>query len=772
MSTTGATLTVAGPYAPHAPVTIRRDAHGVAHVGAENEDDAWFGQGFAAAQDRLWQMEYDRRRATGRWAEVAGVSAVAGDRLARRMQLARSAKADVAAMSPETRAMFEAYAAGVNAFIATGGRLPPEYALTGIQPELWEAWHSCAAFKVRHVLMGVWQQKLAQAQLLAMAGAQAYAQLDGRAPVGSPVILPPDGAYARSIQDGFEDLKQACEQLGFLAAAEGGSNSWAIHGARTTTGLPVLCNDSHRALDVPSVYWQVHVTCPDFDATGATFPGLPGFPHFGHNGSVAWNITHISADYQDLYLEQFDAAQPPQYRVPAGWADAEHAVERIEVAGSGPVEVDLWRTRHGPVVHGDPRSGVAIALRYTATEEPNRGWECLRPMLRAGSVPELHQAMRQWVDPVNNLVSADTQGNIGYLTRGFLPVRSSRAHRQFPAPGWTGEHEWTGRVPFERQPQAINPPEGFIATANQAVTSEDPDLYIPHDFSPPHRAERIRELIQTATALLSPDEIAAWQADMVSLPARAWAGLLKKVGPFEGDVENARAMLAQFDGDLRPDSASALLYGFFRQAVGRALFEPVVGRRAWEWIAASDVGAVHNIVNRWLANVVCSLEAAHGDGVTVSGKTWNDVLPDVLAAAWPAAITAAGANPAAWSWGDHHQTAAAHPLSARVPGHAGGWDPPRVPMGGDVDTLQRGGYFWRGASRIDVTDLSVYRQVVDLSDVAGASSVIPGGVSGDPTSPHYQDQLPIWAVHRRIPMHFTPDDVGHATVATLTLAPA
>ncbi|MGH2370732.1 MAG: penicillin acylase family protein, partial [Chloroflexota bacterium] len=478
----------------HAPLTIHCDAYGVAHVRAANEHDAWFGQGFASAQDRLWQMEYDRRRAAGRWAEAAGTAAVAGDVLARRLQLVRSAQADAAAMSPETQAMFEAYAAGVNAYLQSGRPLPVEYELTGLRPEPWEPWHSVAAFKVRHVLMGVWQQKLAQAQLLAMIGPEAYARLDGRSPVGSPVILPPGGAVQRLFEESFDDLRRAAAQLGFLAEAEAGSNSWAVHGSRTTTGKPVLCNDSHRALDVPSVYWQVHVACPVFDAIGATFPGLPGFPHFGHNGSVAWNITHTSADYQDLYVEQFDQDDPARYRTPDGWAVAERRVERIDVAEGQPVEIEVWRTRHGPVVHGDPRSGVALSLRYTATDEPCRGFEVLRPMLLARTVAELQETQRLWVDPVNNLVAADTAGNIGYLTRGYLPIRSSQAHRQFPAPGWTGEHEWIGRVPFERLPGALNPPEGFIATANQQVIDGD-EPYIAHDFSPPFRAERIIELL-------------------------------------------------------------------------------------------------------------------------------------------------------------------------------------------------------------------------------------------------------------------------------------
>src|SRR5579883_683133 len=355
-------ITVAGL---NATVTIRRDEHGVPHVRAHTEADAWFGMGFAAAQDRLWQMEYDRLRAAGRLAEAAGAVALPADRLARRLDLVRAARRDLAALSPATRAMFEAYAAGVNAFLERG-RLPLEYALTGIEPEPWEPWHSVAIFKIRHVLMGVWQTKLAQARLLAAIGPEAYARLDGRPPAGSAVIVPPSGVVRALVENGAAEIAAAARLLGFLAEAEAGSNSWAVHGSRTTTGRPVICNDSHRALDVPTVYWQAHVACPAFDVIGATFPGTPGFPHFGHNGRVVWNITHGMADTQDLYIEEFDGEG--RCRTPDGWQPCEHRRETITVRGGEPETIDLWRTQHGPVVHGDPASGHAIALRWTGFE--------------------------------------------------------------------------------------------------------------------------------------------------------------------------------------------------------------------------------------------------------------------------------------------------------------------------------------------------------------------------------------------------------------------
>ncbi|MGI8915487.1 MAG: penicillin acylase family protein [Chloroflexota bacterium] len=747
-----------------ASLTLRRDHYGIAHLRAANEHDAWFGQGFASAQDRLWQMEYDRRRAVGRWAEVAGPDSVAGDVLARRLQLERSARADVAAMSAATRAMFEAYAAGVNAFLHSGQPLPVEYRITGLTPEPWEPWHSAVSFKIRHVLMGPWQQKLARGVLLARVGVETYAKLEGRPPAGSPVILPPGSAVAPLLELAVEEIVAAARQLGFLAEVEAGSNSWAVHGSRTTSGSPVLCNDSHRALDVPNVYWQIHVTCPALDVIGATFPGVPGFPHFGHNGRVGWNITHAMADNQDLYVEQFDVDNSGHYRTPEGRATAEQRRETITVRGGEPVTVELWRTGHGPIVHGDPRRGPALALRYTGTEEPNRGFEVLRPMLTARTVAELLEVQRGWVDPGNNLVCADSDGNIAYQTRGRVPVRQGEAHRHVPVPGWTGEHEWDGDVPFERLPRAINPPEGFIATANQRIIAADAP-YLGAFYATPFRAQRIVNLL-TAGDRLTPEQVMALQGDTTSLAAQAWSRLFHRLGPFGGDAEQARRLLGVWDGNLLPADPAALLYACFRRAVARRLFAPLVGREVWTWLAGGTSPATGTIVGQWLGNLVWRLDE---DGTPPDGSDWATVLPGPLAEAWAAA---GSPDAAGRRWDAVHATNAQHPLVALFPEQAAALNPPRVPMGGDADTIQAAGYPWSPGTPFDVTGLSVYRQVIDLSDIATSTFVIPGGASGLPGTPHFADQLEPWRAHRRVPMWYREEDVAAAAVHTLTLRPA
>ena len=730
----------------NSPLTIRRDAYGVAHIEAQTEHDAWFGQGFAAAHDRLWQMEYDRRRAVGRWSEAAGPAGLAADRLAVRLGLESAAKADLEAMAPEVRAMFEAYARGVNAYLATNPALPPEYALTGLAPEPWEPWHSLALFKIRHILMGLWQWKVACAGVFARVGPETWAKLQFLPAAGTSVIVPPGDKIARLYLHASEEIGAAAEHIGFLSEIEAGSNSWVVSGSRTTTGKPVLCNDSHRALDVPNAYWQGHGACPGFNVPGATFAGFPGFPHFGFNGSVGWNITHTQADYQDLFIEKFEGADAGSYLTEAGLLPAERETHTIRVRGAASEVVETWRTRHGPVVHGDPRSGMAIALSYTAMKPGKRPFDGLRATIAATNLAELFDAQRTWVDPVNNLVAADTSGNIGYMVRGDIPVRASKAGRRLPVPGWTGEHEWLGSVPFDQLPRSINPAEGFVATANQRVIASD-EPYISAYFASPSRADRLVELLGTGETL-APDAVSGFWDDTTSKPARTWARFLAGQGPLDGDAERARAMLAAWDGNLLPERGEPLLYAYFRRAVMRELFAPVVGDDTWAFLTTDLNPGLGRIASGLVAEVVAHL---HEGAQPPDGRPWPAVIAPALEQAWRNTLSLAGDNPAAWSWGEKHQTGSRNPLSAVFPD--AGLDPPSAGIGGDADTIKNAGYGISGKRDFVISQTSVYRQVVDFAEPDAASYIIPGGVSGDSRSPHFADQLPLWAACQRIPMH-------------------
>ena len=760
---------LAVPGAP-AGLRIHRDDHGIPHVEAPDERAAWFGMGYACAQDRLWQLEWYRRRGEGRWSEVVGASGLAADRMFRRLRLVEACRADVAAMSAETRAMFEAYAEGVNAYVSAGQPLPPEFALTGLGWSTWRPEDSVMVFKVRHAIMGKRLTKLARLEFLRRTDAATYALLEGIEPSGINLILPPGGTADRAYASTAEEVRAMAADLGPLGSDEGGSNSWAVHGSRMSTGKPVLCNDSHRPLDVPNVYWQAHVWCPEFNVAGGAFPGVPAFPHFGFNGEVAWNITHGQADYQDLWAEEFDPADPTRYRTESGWATAEVRTETIEVRGGPSEEITLVRTRNGDIVHGEPASGSAIAMRYTATDRPGVQWETFRPMVFASMVAELHEANRGWEEPVNALVSADTAGNIGFLYRGRIPVRSTSKAREFPVAGWTGEHTWVGDVPFEALPQVINPSEGFVGTANQRPV-QSTEHYLAHEFTTPGRSTRIAEVL-TSKPSFEPGEVIRLQADTTSIRAREWAEFLAQRGPYQGVAEQARAMLAGWDGDLAADSGPALLYACFKLRGMEHVFRPILGEDAWTWALTGGNDQGPATLLRWWYYLGEALRTSDGAAGTPDGRAWDDVLPGILEAAWARASELGGTDASAWRWDSVHRTEAQHTLSVAFPDLASALDPAPIAVGGDHDTLQVSG--WRAAPGTDfrLSNLSVYRQVVDFAAPSEASWVIPGGASAIPGTAHAGDQQEAWRVNERVPMHIETAAAVAAAVSTLELRPA
>jgi penicillin amidase len=718
---------------------ITRDRYGIPSIVAETEEQAWFELGWAAAEDRLWQLEHDRRRARGRLAEVVGEIALPGDKLARRLRLTDAAEADVAAMDPRTAGTFEQYAAGVNAYVVEHGT-PAEFERSGLGWEAWTPQDSVLAFKVRHVLMGVWQYKIARAVLWASAGAETAEKLNPRPLPGMRVTVPPLGRIADSdlraglIEDARADVEAAAEYLGFLSENEGGSNAWVLGPNRTASGKPLLANDSHRALDAPNTYWQAHLTCPEFTVSGATFPGIPGFPHFGHNGRVGWAITNAAGDAQDLFVEQF---RGEEVRTPDGWQPASVRDERILVRDGQDHIERCWLTPNGPVVHGDPRSGAALSLRWTATDTACEQFGVLRRMLLAGDVRTLLDAQEGWVDPLNNLVAGDVDGHIGYLLRGQLPARDRLAAAQVPVPGWKREYRWAGRVPFVAMPRVEDPPEGLIVTANNSVTADE-QPFVAHALNDCYRVERIHEMA-AASGPATLVDMKSWQGDTLSVAARRWSELLDARGPYTGAAEQARLLLAAGGGDLGPGKSIGLVHACFRREVARRALDRLIGSETRSWFLKCGLPGVPVVLRRWFASLTW-----HQDGVMPAQDLDDDLLADSLAAAWREA-NEAGLK----SWGEVHRTTARHPLRPIVGSE---FDPPSVGIGGDNETVQNGAYGWQTGESFAITNLSVYRQVLDFADLGASGWVIPGGASGRPGADHYADQLSVWQQHELIPM--------------------
>ena len=747
------------------PVSIHRDSYGIPHVRARTAHDAFFGQGFATAQDRLWHMDFDRHRAYGRWSEFAGPAGLELDKQMRRFQIGRSVKDDLEAVNAESRAMLETYAAGVNAFIESTSSLPVEYALVDARPEPWRPWDCLAVFKVRHILMGVFEGKLWRARLVNSLGADRAAALLGGYQPGHLVIVPPGDTYSGSQLDGLAHLEAGASLAAGLGDADAGSNSWALSGSRTASGRPLLAGDPHRPLDTPNVYYQNHIACPEFDAVGLSFPGFPGFPHFGHNAHVAWCVTHAGADYQDLYVEHFMEGDPTLYELKGEWKTADVRREVIVVRGGPPVELDVTVTHHGPIIEGDPAKGLGVAFRYTATDGPNVASECIPRMLRASSADDLDESMRAWVDPCNNFLFADVHGDIGYLNRGKVPIRSM-ANAWLPVPGWTGEHEWQRFIRFEELARVRNPSEGYIVTANNRIVGDDYPHYIALDFAPEHRARRILDRL-TPLKKATVEDMAAVHAESVSIPGRVYLRLLKRVEPADNYSRLALRRLAGWDGSMDAEAVAPTIYSAFRIRLHERVLGHLLGVLAGEALSASGRGAPGHV--RQLTALMVTMADEGDTSLLPPESDWESVAARALADGMADLRATLGGDIGTWRWGRLHRTRPSHPLSGSFPNVADLLDPPAVRVGGDGDTPRAAGY--SPAEPYVVTGTSVARYVFDLDDWDGSRWVVPLGASGHPGSTHYADQTETWRRVELVPMLFDWERIAADAESHQTLEP-
>jgi penicillin G amidase len=748
------------------PVQIYRDQLGIPHLRAHSVSDAFFGQGFVHAQDRLWQMDFDRHRAYGRTAEYLGEKAVPQDILLRRLRLEASARTDYDAVNVETRAMLEAYAAGVNAFVQSTDRLPIEYQLLTTTPEPWQPWDACAVFKVRHVFTGgVWQAKLWRARLLRHLGPDLTAKLYADEASGQPLIIPPGVDYRGPALNGLEALRAGEALVSALQELDGGSNSWILAGQRTASGAPLLAGDPHRALDTPNVFYQNHLACPSFDAVGLSFPGVPGLPHFGHNHAVAWCVTTAMADYQDLFIERFHPDDPQLYEFQGQWRHVQHQREVIRVRHGQPVEIDVSVTQHGPIIVGDPAHGPALALRYTALAEPNASFNALLPMLRAPGVDEFEEALRPWVDPCNNILFADVHGQIAYRTRGQVPIRS-RASAWLPVPGWTGDHEWQGMIPFEAMPRLRNPEAGFLVTANNRIVDETYPHYLALHYEPGFRARRIRDRLQPLMHASGAD-MAAIQADRISIPAQALVAMLARVEPVDTLSAQVRSCLQWWDGTMAPDSAAATIYAVCREQLMRLVMEPVLGPLAREALSGGLYGTLMPLGQ--LRERLQSMMQTDERTLLPAGVTWASLLASALARTIAELRHELGDDPQRWQWARLHRTTPRHPLVAEFPDLAERLNPLAMATGGDGDTVQAASISAGGGYTVGST--SVTRFVFDLSDWQHSAWVVPLGASGHPGSPHYADQATAWAAMQLYPMPYDWTQISAAAETQQRLEP-
>lgn len=746
-----------------APVDVFRDEWGIPHIRARGADDAFFALGYIHATDRLWQMDALRRRATGRYAEWIGPAALPMDLLVRRLGVANCARRDAAAAASGTRAMLAAYAAGVNAFIAAG-HWPPEYALLGTGPERWEEWHSIAVLRQTGLLLNSVYPKIWRAMALPVVGADGLHRLrmdDG----GDELVCLPSGAQASRLMPDMAALSEAL--AAFMAqgdpdAAGGGSNNWAVHGSRTLDGRPLVCGDPHRVLDMPNMYLQCQLACDEFDVIGLTTPGVPGFPHFAHNREVAWCVTVAFVDTADIYLERFaDGANRYLLRADADgqqpqWADVERRIERIDVRGQPAVDCEIFVTARGPVVAGDPRSGTALVLRHSADVEVDHSFDCLQPMMRAGSVDALFEAVRGWGLVDHNLVAGDTQGHIGHHVRAKV-ARRPAANGWLPVPGWLEKHAWQGFVPWERMPRQIDPAAGVIVTANNRVVAQHED-YLCTDCHPPHRARRIwQRLAELPQATVA--DMESVLTDTLSLPARDLVARLATLDCKDPAAARLRDQLVAWDCRIAADSPLASAYVSLRLALART-----VAQRSG--LAALDPAQQRTVapglsVEYQLGWCLPQLLRADDRGL-LGGANWDALLIEAL-------VTVAR-EPAA-TWGERHHLVLRHPLGALFPQEPLVAPRDKGPVDGDNETVFTTGLIPHVAGT-HAAYASLARYVFDVGNWEASRWVVFHGAAGDPGEPHYDSQSELWRRGATVPMRYDWSAVQDAALARTIFTPA
>lgn len=738
-------------------VTVVRDSWGIGHITTTSADEAFRAQGWIAASDRMWQMEWDRRRAMGRWAEIAGPGAVAEDRFFRRLDLASIAESDWAGLSADTQAMTEAYAAGVNGWLeANHDRLPAEFDLHPAGPESWQPWHCVLVYKLRHIFMGTLHRKLWRGAVTVKAGPEVARAMVGDPAADSAMVTgdrPGAGPSIDLLADAIASVDRAAADLAAIPDVDGGSNSWALHGTRTASGLPLLGGDPHRGIEFPNVYYQCHLTCDDFDVVGLAFPGVPAFPHFGHNESVAWCITHGMADDTDIFVETDPVAVT--------------RTESIAVHGADPVDVACAATPRGPMVLGDPASGSPVlSMMWTGMSGPDTTFECLRPMLTARSVDELEAAVSEWVLPVNNLLSADVAGNISFKIRGRV-VERPPASRWTPVPA-DAVHAWADLAPVadDRLHRWRNPDRGFLATANNRTADDGP--YISLDFAGPSRHDRIVELLEPMTAA-TVEDMTAIHADTKSLVAPQLIEILASANPETIDGATAKQLLLDWDHELAGESAAATVYSTVRR-----LWSDEVARRLGiervEFGEPSWPGQAYT--SRGMFEAATTLLRGEGwrllDGLSETADL-DRLLGQLVDDAAADLVERFGPDPSTWRWDSAHIMNAPHPLaSARR--EAADLHPPLDGCPGDGDTVRAASVAPASGER--VAGSSVARYVFDLADWDRSGWVVPHGVSGVRGSGHDLDQRSSWLACELLPMAYSADAVAAVAVSTQSLPPA
>jgi penicillin amidase len=764
-------------------IDIVRDAEGIPHIYAKSVDDAHFALGFVHAQDRLWQLELNRRIAAGRMAEILGPKAVDADRFLRTLGVRRNAEAILAGLEPETRAALEAYARGVNAYLDNRkGPLPPEFIITGAPaPAHWQpvdsiGWQTMMAWD----LGANWSQELLRMRLAQQLSLDQINEFLPPYP-GDPVVKTMD--YTRLYRElaGTTQQLSAVSKIAHPSYVDGmGSNNWVLSGALSETGKPLLANDPHLGLSAPALWYFAHLSAPDLNVIGATLPGLPAVI-LGRNDRIAWGFTNTAPDVQDLYIEKINPANAAQYRTPDGWEDFNVRQETIKVKGKPDVVIDVRETRHGPVISGalpilakapvDAKQHV-IAFAWTALRPDDRTLQAGVKMNRARDWPQFLDAVRDFSSPQQNMVYADIDGNIGFVAPGRVPLRKPENDLMglAPAPGWDARYDWTGFIPFDELPRRYNPETQRIVTANEKIVSPGYPHFLTSEWTPPYRANRIAALLD-ARPKHDLESFALIQKDHVSLAARELLPLLQATAPRSERAKVALYGLSRWNGSMDAQSVEPLIFNAWMREASRRIFADELGEELMK-----DYWEQRN-VHLSMVNVLNDL---HGQGswcrnTKASAAEQPQTCADVLSASLDAALDDLGRRfgneMSAWRWGEAHFAVSEHRPFGKVAPLAKLFDI-RVATPGDTYTVNVGRHNLRDeAHPFASRHAASLRALYDLSDPENSLFIHSTGQSGNVLSPLYRNFSQRWADVAYLPMRTDRQTVETNSLGKLILSP-
>jgi penicillin G amidase len=747
-------------------VEVVRDQHAVPHIYADSEADAYFALGYVHAQDRLWQMEFQRRVGSGRLSEVVGEAALETDKFLRTLGVYHYAELTIPNLSEETRRVLESYVAGVNAYLTTrSGPLPPEFLILRHTPEPWTmadvlVWQKMMAWD----LSGNWDDEVLRARMTETLSPEQIAELWPPYPGDAPVILSDFSAlYEQLALDMLYAVAPKPEPPG------AGSNNWVVSGQKSVTGQPLLANDPHLGLSSPSLWYFAHLSSPGLEVMGATLPGTPAVL-LGRTDKIAWGFTTTGPDVQDMFLEQLSPDNPNQYLTPEGYQDFVTRQEIIKVKDKEDVTLTLRESRHGPIISdvsavskeaAETNGSIyVLAFAWTALRDDDLTFQAGIKMNHARNWEEFVEALRDFHVPQQNIVYADVEGNIGFYAPAKIPIRKN-GNGMMPVPGWTGEYDWTGFIPFEALPHTFNPTSGEIATANNKIVRGEYPYFLGNDWAEPYRIRRITELLNQVNKH-SLETFASIQSDQTSLMAQEFLRYLREVEAETALEKAAQAELLSWDGVMDRNKAAPLIFAAWYRELARLIYRDELGD------TFEDYYGFHPL---FIGNVLADKTKTQwcDDTRTPAEESCEFVEVRAFKEAIVYLSNTYGSDVSTWQWGEAHYAHSDHAILTNTP--LGRFFDIKIPNGGDAFTVNAARFGIGNEEPFKQTNGPGYRALYDLSDMDNSLFIHTTGQSGNPLSSHYKDFAETWRDGRYIPMTMKREDIEKGKMGTLVLNP-